>query len=318
MPKKYFTQITDTSVPKSETAKFVKKFTQRRTEILRNAIADAIGGKPKFLRRARAVPTEPFTPDLGLEIRKTKIHTSCGELSAFVYAPKNCRKCAVYFHGGGWTLGRAQSKFCNDFAAGANCAVVSVEYPLAPECRFPEQHRACFEAFEYLRNNAKELELPNGKFALAGDSSGGNLALAVSIKLIEKSQKQADGLILYYPVASVFEPQNCASWQKCGSGFALDADLMESFTLAYLAKPEQRLSQYASPLLYDRLSELPPTLLVSSGCDILRDQCRELAKRLSKVRHVEIANAAHMYISECYGKAYAAALRETFGFVSRM
>lgn len=318
MQKKYFTPLIDTSVPKSETAKFVKKFTQRRTEILRNAIADAIGGKPKFLRCARAMPAEPFTPDLNIEIRKTEIPTSCGKLSAFVYAPKNCRKCAVYFHGGGWTLGRAQSKFCNDFAAGANCAVVSVDYPLAPECRFPEQPRACFEAFEYVRENAKKLGISSGKFALAGDSSGGNLALAVSIKLIEKSQKQADGLILYYPVASVFEPQNCESWRKYGSGFALDAELMESFTLAYLPKPEQRLSQYASPLLYDRTAELPPTLLVSSGCDILRDQCRELAKKLSKARHVEIANAAHMYISECHGRAYAAALRETFGFVARM
>ena len=105
--------------------------------------------------------------------------------------------CLVYFHGGGWTLGRAQSKFCNDFAAGANCAVVSVDYPLAPERRFPEQPRACFEAFEYVRENAKKLGISNGKFALAGDSSGGNLALAVSIKLAEKSQKQADGLILY-------------------------------------------------------------------------------------------------------------------------
>ena len=124
MQKKYFTPLIDTSVPKSETAKFVKKFTQRRTEILRNAIADAIGGKPKFLRCARAMPAEPFTPDLNIEIRKTEIPTSCGKLSAFVYAPKNCRKCAVYFHGGGWTLGRAQSKFCNDFAAGANFAVV--------------------------------------------------------------------------------------------------------------------------------------------------------------------------------------------------
>lgn len=318
MPKKYFTSLVDTSVPKSETAKFVKKFTHRRTEILRNAIADAIGGNPKFLRCARAMPPDPFTPDLTLEIRETEIPTSCGKLSAFVHAPKNCRKCAVYFHGGGWTLGRAQSKFCNDFAAGANCAVVSVDYPLAPECRFPEQPRACFEAFEYVRENAKKLGLPNGKFALAGDSSGGNIALAVSIKLAEKSQKQADGLVLYYPVASVFEPQNSESWRKYGRRFALDAELMESFTLAYLPKPEQRLSQYASPLLYDRLSELPPTLLVSSGCDILRDQSRRLAKKLSKARHVEIANAAHMYISECHGRAYATALRETFGFVARL
>lgn len=184
----------------------------------------------------------------------------------------------VYFHGGGWTFGSLNScaRFCDAVAATGGVKVLAVDYRLAPEHPFPCGLHDCCDAVAYARDNAALLGIDASRISAGGDSSGGNLALAVALS--DECRGALESLVLFYPVTKAFA-DGSESWRKYGSGYGLDAELMKAFNRAYLGGTDSENCAVSVGLCSgEQLRRLPRTLLVAAGRDILRDQGCELAE----------------------------------------
>lgn len=235
---------------------------------------------------------------------------SCPEISANVdtcmlnptmrlYSPINCDRplpLLIYLHGGGWTFGSINScaRFCNAIASSGKIKVLAVDYRLAPEHPYPAGLDDCCDAVEFAIDNATTLGIDADKISVGGDSSGGNLSIATAIRCNGK----VDKLLLFYPVTKAFA-DGSQSWERYGSGFGLDARIMNEFNRAYTLRAEAS-DTLISPGLCSSatLANLPPTLLVAAQRDILCDQGREFAaKAPNTVTRVEIPMAVHLFIT---------------------
>ena len=204
----------------------------------------------------------------------------------------------IYFHGGGWTFGSINScaRFCNAMAATGEVKVLAVDYRLAPEHPFPAGLDDCSAALDYAIDNASSLNIDPERITVGGDSSGGNLAIALALSACRPGVPES--LLLFYPVTKAFA-DGSASWLTYGSGYGLDAEIMEVFNSAYTIGSDQRDCRISVGLCDSQtLSELPRTLLVAAGRDILSDQGKEFAqKSCGRVKRVEFPEAVHLFIT---------------------
>lgn len=187
----------------------------------------------------------------------------------------------VYFHGGGWTIGDLDTHdvLCRHLAAAAGCAVLSVDYRLGPEHRFPAAVDDCVAAVRWARANAGALGVDPKRIAVGGDSAGGNLAAVVSITERDAGEHLAYQLLIY-PATDMraVAPSHVSN----GQGYLLTADSVGYYRGHYVPDPAQWHDWRASPLLAADLTRLPPALVLTAGYDPLRDEGREYADALSK------------------------------------
>lgn len=204
----------------------------------------------------------------------------------------------IYLHGGGWTFGSLNScaRYCNAMVERGGIKVLAVDYRLAPEHPFPEGLDDCTNAVKYAFAHADELGIDTLRISIGGDSSGGNLALATSLS--DACKGIIHSLVLFYPVTKAFA-DGSDSWKEFGCGYGLDAELMEAFNDAYCINATPTDERISMGLCNDeKLSSLPPTLLVAAGRDILRDQGEELVKQLpERLKRVEFKEAVHLFIT---------------------
>lgn len=146
----------------------------------------------------------------------------------------------VYFHGGGWVLGGIGScaRFCAELAAAGHVLVLAADYRLAPEHPFPQGLDDCMRAVETALRRASEWGGSPERVSVGGDSSGGNLALAVALRRRAEGLPPLRSLVLFYPVVTA-RADGSASWKRYGQGAALDGTLMETFSLAYASGREE-------------------------------------------------------------------------------
>jgi acetyl esterase len=186
----------------------------------------------------------------------------------------------VYFHGGGWTIGDLDTHdvLCRQLCVGAGIAVVSVDYRLGPEHRFPAAVDDCLEATRWVQQQAAALGLDATRLAVGGDSAGGNLAAVVALYLRDAGAP-ASFQLLIYPATDM----RCVapSHTRNGQGYMLTADSIAYYRGHYIADPAQWSDWRASPLLASDLRGLPPALVLTAGYDPLRDEGREYADALS-------------------------------------
>ena len=225
----------------------------------------------------------------------------------------------VYFHGGGWTFGSLNScaRFCDAVAAMGGVKVLAVDYRLAPEHPFPCGLHDCCDAVAYARDNAALLGIDASRISAGGDSSGGNLALAVALS--DECRGALESLVLFYPVTKAFA-DGSESWRKYGSGYGLDADLMEAFNRAYLGGTDSENHAVSVGLCSgEQLRRLPRTLLVAAGRDILRDQGCELAEKSGgRIERVEFPDAVHLFITvPGQDEAFRKAVDLTYEFITQ-
>lgn len=225
----------------------------------------------------------------------------------------------VYFHGGGWTFGSLNScaRFCDAVAAMGGVKVLAVDYRLAPEHPFPCGLHDCCDAVAYARDNASLLGIDASRISAGGDSSGGNLALAVALS--DECRGALESLVLFYPVTKAFA-DGSESWRKYGSGYGLDADLMEAFNRAYLGGTDSENHAVSVGLCSgEQLRRLPRTLLVAAGRDILRDQGCELAEKSGgRIERVEFPDAVHLFITvPGQDEAFRKAVDLTYEFITQ-
>ncbi len=241
---------------------------------------------------ARVIRTN-FPPDPVEHVRDELIDGPGGKLRLRLYRPHSDRVLPVliYIHGGGWTVGNLDTHDpqCRRLALRAECLVVSVDYRLAPEHRFPAAVDDCLAAGQWV---AREIARHGGdpvRVAIAGDSSGGTLSAVVSQHAAAIPGLRIRLQVLIYPGTDL--RANSETYRTLGNGNFLTAAKMAWFIGNYLADPADALDPRASPLLAEPLPEEPPALILTAGLDPLLAEGRAYAERLRSAGvPVEIVN----------------------------
>ena len=189
----------------------------------------------------------------------------------------------MMFHGGGWVIGDlttadGQSReVCRQVEA----VVISVDYRLAPEHPFPAAADDCYAATLWAARNARRYRGDPGRLALAGDSAGGNLAAVVAQMIRDKGGPAVAFQLLVYPVTDGVNFDR-PSYHENGQDYMLTTDSMHWFWNHYAPNGEDRRNPYASPLLAENLTGLPPALVMTAEYDPLRDEGEAYAEMLGK------------------------------------
>jgi acetyl esterase/lipase len=272
------------------------------------AVLDFIAesGTPPFetlpVAGARALATalaalRPPGPPVG-DVRDGELPGAAGPLRHRRYRPASPgpHPIVVYFHGGGWVLGGADSDdaFCRDLCVRSNAVVVSVDYRHAPEARFPAAADDGFAAVRWIAANADALGGTPGELAVCGWSAGGNIAAVVCQMARAAGGPRIAGQVLVTPVTD--SDFTRASYAANGDGYVLTTALMRWFWDHY-ADPDERADPRAAPLRARDLSGLPPALVVTCEFDPLRDEGAAYAEALASAgvdaRHLPCRGQIH-------------------------
>ena len=258
-----------------------------------------------FYRERRAV-TQPEPPAIA-ETRDLQASGPHGAIPLRLYHPLPAVQrtrpppVLVYFHGGGWVIGDLDTHdtLCRELALGAGCAVVAVDYRMAPEHRFPIAVDDSIAATRWVRDHAPELDVDASRLAVGGDSAGGNLATVVAITLRDAGDLALRWQLLIYPATD--QRRGWPSHTANGQGYLLTTETMDYFHDHYLPDQAMDLDWRASPLLHPDLSRLPPALVLTAGYDPLRDEALQYSQRLTQAgnrcTHVLFERQIHGFIT---------------------
>jgi acetyl esterase len=188
----------------------------------------------------------------------------------------------VYFHGGGWVIGNLDTHdtLCRDLANAAQCVVVSVDYRLAPEHKFPAAVEDCFAATSWVAAQGTALGIDGQRLAVGGDSAGGNLAAVVSLLACDHGAPELRYQVLLYPAVDCGMTQ--PSHEQFAEGYLLTRPTMRWFYDHYLLGPTDIADWRASPLRTPDLSGAAPAYVLTVGNDVLRDEGEAYARRLQQ------------------------------------
>ena len=207
-----------------------------------------------------------------------------GEVPIRIYTPATPGPWGtlVWYHGGGWVIGNVETAdaTARELCVGADCVVVSVDYRLAPEYKFPTPFEDCLTATMWAMANAESLGSRPDAIAVGGDSAGGNLAAAVSLAQDDFPIPLAFQLLVYPVTDYAYETR---SYQVNGQGMFLETDSMRWFWDHYVHSND--LSGYnifASPLRARLSDDLPPALVITAEFDPLRDEGEAYAAALEE------------------------------------
>lgn len=185
----------------------------------------------------------------------------------------------MHFHGGAWILGSIETEdaVSRILANSCNCIVISVDYRLAPEYKFPTAVNDCFSATKWALENAEQIGGRKNSIGVFGISAGGNLAAVISLLTREKGLKlSAQALVVPF----VYPDLASKSMNEYRKGYFLDINVPVDASLSlYLRDQNDLLNPLFSPLVAD-LSNLPPAIVVTAEYDPLRDQGEAYASRL--------------------------------------
>ena len=218
------------------------------------------------------------TPEQTVPVAKVdNIHIPgpAGAMQARVYTPEGSGSfpTVVYFHGGGWVIGDLDShdNMCRAVCKGSQAVVVSVDYRLAPEHRFPAAVDDALAATQWVIANAAQLG-GNNRIGIAGDSAGGNLSAAVTLLLRDTPQAHAiQAQFLIYPAVDHLGAGH-ASIEENATGYLLEKRSMEWFYDHYTDQKVDVTDPRLSPLQATSFAKLPPALIVTAEFDPLRDE----------------------------------------------
>lgn len=250
--------------------------------------------------RAREFPEIPVG-----SVENAAIPGPAGDIPVRIYRPANVGgSCGalVYYHGGGHVIGSLDT---HDSVARALCrdagiVVISVDYRLAPEHRFPAAVEDSFAALQWLHKNADSMGVQADRIAVGGDSAGGNLALVVSLLAREQQLPMVAYQLLVYPVMDY--AGGTPTYEQFAKGYGpLEADTMVWFRDHYLNGDDDLADWRASPARITTFQGLPPALVITAECDVLNHEGRAAAERLAadgvSVEHVDYAGMIHGFFS---------------------
>jgi acetyl esterase len=207
---------------------------------------------------------------------------SAGAIPARLYRPSagGGLPIIVYFHGGGWVVGSVAGSeaTCRRLANASGCAVLSVEYRLAPEHPFPAAVDDTYAATRWAAANASALGCDPDRLAVAGDSAGGNLAAVVCLMARDAGTPRIARQLLIYPVIDA--RAGYPSYADNAEGPGLTGAAMAWFVRHYAPSPADREDPRVSPILARSHAGLPPAMVITAEYDPLRDEGEAYAERL--------------------------------------
>jgi acetyl esterase len=186
----------------------------------------------------------------------------------------------VYFHGGGWVGGNLDTHdgLCRAIANASDCAVVSVDYRLAPEHKYPAAADDAFAATCWVQKHAPSLGVDGHRLAVGGDSAGGNLAASVAQMARDRGNPLPRLQILLYPIIDY--DLTTTSYSEFAEGYLLTRAAMHWFWRQYLSRVEDAQQPYVAPIKAKDLSRLSPALVITAEFDVLRDEGEAYVERL--------------------------------------
>lgn len=231
--------------------------------------------------------TQPPPPEVAA-VRQLEARGPAGPIPLRSYRPAGSAASAVlpvlvYFHGGGWVIGDLETHdvLCRQLANLSGCAVIAVDYRLAPEHRFPAAADDAIAATRWVHANAAALQVDPARIAVGGDSAGGNLAAVVALAARESGDLPIAFQLLIYPATD--QRRGAPSHAANGQGYLLTRDSIGYYHDHYLAADgSQDLDWRASPLLHADHARLPPAFVLTAGYDPLRDEGLQYAQKLTE------------------------------------
>ncbi len=257
------------------------------TALLQELIAS---GRPSSMSLPLAEGRRNFTelfvslaerPDIS-QVRQVMVPGAARELPTRLYAasPRGPLPVLLYFHGGGWVFGGAEAfdGLARSLASASGALVLTPEFRLAPEHPFPASLQDCIKAAAWVEAHAEEFGADGTRIAVAGDSSGGNLASAVTLRAREAGRPHIEFQLLMYPA---LDPSlSTASYEENADDPFLSKAEMTWYWDRYLGPHGDRADPYACPLNAPDLRGLPPAYIITAGHDVLRDEGEAYALRL--------------------------------------
>jgi acetyl esterase len=207
----------------------------------------------------------------------------------------------AYLHGGGWVQGGLDTHhgLCARLALGSGAMVVSVDYRLAPEHRFPAAVEDCLAAYAWLRRHGRELGADPGRVAVGGDSAGGNLSAVVSQLAASAEVAPPTCQVLIYPATDF--ALDTPSHREMADAYILPRERIVWYAEQYLRSDADKQDVRAAPLRARDLRGQPPAMIVTAGFDPLRDEGRAYADRLAaagvEVLYREYTGQVHAFVS---------------------
>jgi acetyl esterase len=238
---------------------------------------------PEQARRAVVVGSASLAPGEPVEqVTDRRVSGPAGEIPVRVYRPTGQRPRSVlmYFHGGGWVICNLDTHdaISRRLANATGCVVVSVDYRLAPEHKFPAGLGDCYAATVWAAESAAELGADDPRVSVSGDSAGANLATGVAMMARIRARPALAFQLLVYPVTDC--RFDTASYNDNADGYLLTREAMQWFWQHYLEDEAQADNPHASPLRAKNLSGLPPAHVITAEYDPLRDEGEAYAARL--------------------------------------
>ena len=209
-----------------------------------------------------------------------------GPMGLRIYLPQGDgpHPVTVFFHGSGFVILDLDTHddICRRLCAGASCMVVSVDYRLAPEDKFPAAPDDCLAATRWVAEHASAYGGDATRMVVAGDSAGGCLAAVTALRIRDEGGPALRGQLLWYPVTDCpfAGPNGYASYTAYGAGYGLTSAGMQWFWDQYLAEPALASHPHASPIQMASPVGLPSAYVMVAEFDVLRDEGEAFARRL--------------------------------------
>lgn len=229
--------------------------------------------------------SEVSKPEKVFDLEDIVIRGYKSDITLRLYKPEKKPPLPVllFFHGGGWVFGNLKNyeSFCTQIVNLSSSAVVSVDYNLAPEHKFPEPVEDCYSALIWILKNGDKYGLDPSRLIICGDSAGGNISAVITLMARDRGVSPIGYQVLIYPVVDL-SSFSYESFQLFGTGNLLNTEDMPWGIKQYLNHEDERFDPYVSPILAKDFSNLPPAYVITAGYDILRDEGHAYAMKLAE------------------------------------
>ena len=221
-----------------------------------------------------------------LPVRKVndiEIPTRYGHIAARIYRHSENQPThnIVFIHGGGWCIGSVNSyeEVCRRLARTTELPVISLDYSLAPEHKFPQAHDECLDAVNWIGQNEQQIGLDALPIVMVGDSAGGNLIVATYYDLTDPVRSKIDKMVPVYPAVDGVNGDYYSS-KAYAKGYYLTKKSMNQFTEGLVNHIDETKDVRLTPLYQPAISDFPKSLVILADFDPLRDQGIAFAKKI--------------------------------------